>query len=90
MGSDALGVLQGEGQPRSSASLLPPGSRTLRVLARQHLGTDAATAELQERREDGCQKGVLSTEAWGTGLLLPMAPGLPERGRIPRRVCIQT
>lgn len=88
-GRDALGVLQGEGQPRSSASLLPrcvlhaPG-------ARQHLGTATATAELRERQEDGCQKGVLSTEAWGTGLLLLMAPGLAEQGRIPRRVCIQT
>lgn len=40
-----------------------------------------ATAELQERPEDSCQKGMLSAEAWGTGLLLLMALGLPDRGR---------
>lgn len=50
----------------------------------------AATAELEERLEDGCQMGMLSVEAWGTGLLLLMALGLPDQGRIPRGVCIQT
>lgn len=35
---------------------------------------------------DGCQKAMLSTEAWGMGLL-PLR--LPGRGRMPCGACIQ-
>ena len=79
------GCCRARASPGAQPVLSPPGSRTLWVL-----GMPTATAELQERLEDGCQMGMLSVEAWGTGLLLLMALGLPDQGRIPRGVRIQT
>lgn len=84
------GCCRARASPVAQPVLSPPGSRTLWALALQHIGMPAATAELEERLEDGCQMGMLSVEAWGTGLLLLMALGLPDQGRLPRGVCIQT
>lgn len=61
--------------PDGEEYLLPTRSPTLLVLAIWHIGVPRGAAELEERLEAGCQKGMLSTESWGAGLLLLVAQG---------------